>query len=210
MNAMTEPVVPGAVYSAINTVRAELADIGIAKGQRNREQGYQFRGIDDVYNVISPILSKAGLCILPRIISRESAERTTKKGSLMYVAIITMEFDFVCVADGSRHTVSACGEGMDTGDKATPKAMSGAMKCALLQTFTIPTVEGVDPDADDNGEVSDAILKCEKQIKAAPNIQALQKVWKIIADFYKDDPKAIEELNGYKDQRARELENGAA
>ena len=36
--------------------------------------GYNFRGIDDVYNTISPLLAKHGLCILPRVLARECVE----------------------------------------------------------------------------------------------------------------------------------------
>lgn len=53
------------VYKAINAVQAALSKIGIAKDKQ--AQGYKFRGIDDVYNAISPLLAEHGLCILPRI-----------------------------------------------------------------------------------------------------------------------------------------------
>ena len=45
------------VYKAINAVQAELAKTGILKNRRNTQgAGYQFRGIDDVYNAIAPLL----------------------------------------------------------------------------------------------------------------------------------------------------------
>ncbi|MBR2681016.1 MAG: ERF family protein, partial [Exiguobacterium sp.] len=40
------------------------------------------------------------------------------------------------------------GEGMDTGDKASNKAMSVGMKYAAFQLFMIPTEEMIDPDAE--------------------------------------------------------------
>lgn len=46
------------VYKAINAVQAELAKTGIAKDKRNAQQGYNFRGIDDVYLAIAPLLAK--------------------------------------------------------------------------------------------------------------------------------------------------------
>ena len=45
------------------------------------------------------------------------------------------------------------GEAMDTGDKATNKAMSAAMKYALLQTFCIPTEEGGKDTEENSHEV---------------------------------------------------------
>ena len=37
----------------INAVQAELAKTGIAKDKRNAQQGYNFRGIDDVYAAVA-------------------------------------------------------------------------------------------------------------------------------------------------------------
>ena len=54
------------VYEAINRVAAEMATNGIGKGRRNQQQGYNFRGIDDVLNSLSAALSRAGLVVLPR------------------------------------------------------------------------------------------------------------------------------------------------
>lgn len=59
------------VYKAINAVQADLAKSGITKDRLNTQgSGYKFRGIDDLYNTIAPLLSKHGLCILPRVLSR--------------------------------------------------------------------------------------------------------------------------------------------
>lgn len=135
------------VYQLIAQVSAEVSKHGIAKDRNNQAQGYKFRGIDDVYNALSPIMSGAGLVILPRITSREVSERKNAKGSVLFYVTVEAEFDFVSSHDGSKHTVKTYGEAMDSGDKATNKAMSAAYKYAALQTFCIPT-EG-DNDAED-------------------------------------------------------------
>lgn len=135
------------VYKAINAVQAELAKIGISKDRRNTQgSGYNFRGIDDIYNALAPLLAEKGLCILPRILARESVERVSKQGGALFYITVEAEFDFVATADGSKHTVKTFGEAMDSGDKATNKAMSAAYKYAAFQAFCIPT-EG-DNDAD--------------------------------------------------------------
>ena len=60
---------------------------------------------------------------------------------------VEAEFDFVSACDGSKHTVKTYGEAMDSGDKATNKAMSAAYKYAAFQTFCIPTEGDNDADA---------------------------------------------------------------
>lgn len=168
------------VYQAINAVQRALAAEGISKDRRNTQQGYNFRGIDDVYNVVSPLLGRNGLCVLPRVLSRECVERQSAKGGALFYVTVEVEFDFVASEDGSKHTVKTYGEAMDSADKATNKAMSAAYKYAVMQAFAIPT-EG-DNDADstthDVAPVAKiapaAIAKTTREIKSAATLEALE------------------------------------
>lgn len=134
------------VYSAIAEVTELLSKEGISKDKKNVQQGYAFRGIDDVYNALAPFLAKCKLCILPNVISRDVVERQTKSGSALFYVTVKVDFSFVSAQDSSEHHVITYGEAMDSGDKATNKAMSAAYKYACMQAFCIPT-EG-DNDAD--------------------------------------------------------------
>lgn len=136
-----------AVYKAIAAVQGDLAKVGIAKANRNSQQGYNFRGIDDVYAALSPLLAKHGLCVIPRVIDRTMLEKTTSKGNPLFYVTVHAEFDFVSAEDGSKHTAATYGEAMDSGDKATNKAMSAAYKYAAFMTFAIPTEGDNDADA---------------------------------------------------------------
>lgn len=140
------------VYKAINLVQMDLCKQGISKDSTNTFDNYKFRGIDAVYNALSPLLAKHGLCILPRMLSRSVEQHTSQKGGILFYVTVEAEFDFVSAEDGSKHTVKTFGEAMDRGDKATNKAMSAAYKYAAFQTFAIPT-EG-DNDADASTHVS--------------------------------------------------------
>ncbi|MFS0771076.1 ERF family protein [Sphingomonas sp. 1P08PE] len=135
------------VYQAIAAVQGEMARDGIGKDRRNSQQGYNFRGIDDVFNALSPLLSKHGLCILPRCIERSQVERTSAKGGALFYTTVDVEFDFVAAEDGSKHTIRVPGEAMDSADKSTNKAMSAAYKYAAMQAFCIPTEGDNDADA---------------------------------------------------------------
>ena len=135
------------VYAAINAVQSDLNKEGITKNRKNQAQNYNFRGIDDVYNALSPLLAKHKLCILPRILARTCEERQTKNGGSMNYVTVEAEFDFVSSVDGSRHIVRTFGEAMDSADKATNKAMSAAYKYAAFQAFAIPTEGDNDADA---------------------------------------------------------------
>jgi len=137
------------VYKAISAVAKEMAEQGISKDRENRQQGFNFRGIDQVYNALAPMLAKHGLVILPRITERTVTERATKNGGVLFYVVVKAEFDFVATEDGSKHTVITYGEAMDSGDKATNKAMSIAYKYAAFQAFCIPTEQtAIDADAE--------------------------------------------------------------
>lgn len=136
------------VYQCINLVQTALNKTGISK-DRTAQQGasFKFRGIDDVYNAISPLLAESGLCILPRMIARHCDERQSTAGKALFYVTVEAEFDLVSAEDGTRHTIRTFGEAMDSGDKATNKAMSAAYKYACFQAFAIPTEGDNDPDA---------------------------------------------------------------
>ena len=136
------------VFAKIAAVQGELAKVGIAKNRRNQQgSGYNFRGIDDVYSALSPLLAAHGLVIIPRVTCRECVERASKNGGALFYVTVHAEFDFVSADDGSIHTAATFGEAMDSGDKATNKAMSAAYKYAAFMTFAIPTEGDNDADA---------------------------------------------------------------
>jgi len=167
------------VYEKIAAVTAELSKIGISKDSKNQSQGYAFRGIDAVYGALSPLLSKHGLCILPRVTDRQVIERQNRQGTALFYVTLTVEFDFVAAEDGSKHTVITVGEAMDSGDKASNKAMSAAYKYAAFQAFCIPT-EG-DNDADSQThEVAAATTDpaVEAAVQLAATIEELNGIWK--------------------------------
>jgi hypothetical protein len=132
---------------AIAAIMAKLAERGIAKKRRNEQQGFKFRGIDDVYNALAPALVDAKLVILPFVQERTVNERVNVRGTALFSVSLTVDYHFVSTVDGSRHVVRSYGEAMDSGDKATSKAMSMAYKYACFQAFCIPTEGDNDPDA---------------------------------------------------------------
>lgn len=135
------------IYKAILNTMSDLVKVGISKDRRNAQQGYNFRGIDDMYNVVSPILVKNKIVILPEVIEWKQTERTTKSGNGLIYTAIKVSYHLVCTEDNSEHIITTYGEAMDSADKSTNKAMSAAYKYAFIQVFCIPT-KGEDNDAD--------------------------------------------------------------
>ena len=135
------------VYGAINAVTAELASACIPKSRFNPIDEYKYRSIDDVLNRLAPLLAKHRLCVLPRVRERQTTERNGDNLQLLINVALRVTYTLVSADDGSSHKVEAYGEALDSGDKATAKAMSAAYKSAMLQTFCIPVGDTEDADA---------------------------------------------------------------
>lgn len=135
------------VYKSIAEITGEIAAIGIGKTNKNQQQGFAYRGIDDIYEVLAPLLAKHQLCILPRVIGRSVTEKTNAKGTVLFYVSVTVEYDFISAKDGSKATTRMEGEAMDSGDKATGKACSYAYKNNAIEVFSIPIEPALDPDA---------------------------------------------------------------
>lgn len=132
------------IYKKIIEVMADINAIG--KDRRNQQQGFQFRGIDDVMNELHGSLAKCGVFVLPTVLEENRTTGKTRNGGDMFYTRLKINFGFYA-EDGSHVDAVVIGEAMDTGDKASNKALSIGLKYAMLQVFCIPTEDEKDPDA---------------------------------------------------------------
>jgi hypothetical protein len=133
------------VYRAMIAVKKRISALGLSKSKSAPAAmgGFAFRGIDDLYNLLCEIEAAEDLLVFPSISAERTEYQTTDKGKLQTHVHLTMQLKFVSAIDGSFETASAIGEGIDSGDKASAKAQSNAMKMAHLEVYKIPT-EGLD------------------------------------------------------------------
>lgn len=133
------------IFETINAVMEEIGAVG--KNSRNEQQKYMYRGVDDVMNALNPAFIKHKLLMVPEVVSQKREERQTANGKNIIYSVLSVKYTFYA-EDGSSIYTIVTGEGMDSGDKASNKAMSSAFKYACFQTFCIPTEEMKDPDAE--------------------------------------------------------------
>lgn len=130
------------IHKAMISIAKQIATQGIGKTRKNAQQGYNFRGVDEVMNAFAPILAEHGVFVRPKFSNRTMMERVTTKGGVLFYVTVEGEFTFTH-EEGTEVTVGPFfGEAMDSGDKATNKAMAVAFKYAMFQTFCVP-LEGV-------------------------------------------------------------------
>lgn len=185
------PAKPGQamIHEAILQMMEEVGSIG--KDHRNTQQGYAYRGIDQVYAAIQPLFVKFRVYPTCRVMDMQREQRDTRQGGSLQHSVLSLRYRFTCAVDGSYIETDVIGEGMDSGDKASNKGMSVGYKYAIFQLLCIPT-EAVDPDADN----PEPAAKGKQPSTGAP------------ATSFNDDkkpttPKADTKVNGIDVEKAR-------
>ena len=165
------------IFESINAVMADMGAVG--KNSQNKQQGFMFRGIDAVMNALYPALVKNKVFVVPTILEQQREERVSSKGGVLIYSICKIKYTFYA-EDGSNIECIVVGEGMDSGDKATNKAMSVAFKYACFQTFCIPTEEM--KNADPDNEVHEVTEERKPLGNNKPATETQKKIMREIAD----------------------------
>jgi len=171
--------------TAREVILGVMTDVqGVSKKDKNLSQGFNFRGIDAVVNAVGPAFRKHGGFLVPKVINKTASILPTKNGGSMNAVALEVEFA-IYGSEGEPVTGLVAAEAFDSGDKATAKAMSVALRTFLLQALLLPTDE---PDPDTQSyEIGQHVVAALTQpevekvialIKAAPNKGTLREIWK--------------------------------
>ena len=155
------------IYQAINNIMQEVP--AISKDKENKQQGIKYRSIEEIMNVLNPILAKNKVMLVPQLLETARTEKTTKNGSVMYFTTCKIKYIFYA-EDGSYVEAITEGEGMDSGDKSTSKAQTMALKTALSQVFCIPTEEDPDGSTPEETVIDTSKLLDESEAKILNDI----------------------------------------
>ena len=188
------------IHAAMAAILAEVGAVG--KAARNTQQNYNYRAIDDVVDHVHSLFAAHKVYLLPKVESAEVIERKSCKGNSLIYTVASVSYR--CVADdGSEVTIGPMrGEGMDSGDKSSNKAMAAALKYALCQAFLIPYNEMGDSEVDSpelaesfNLGASVAALKRTAAVKMATagvsGQQAMGRVFAKVVSLALDGRDAI-------------------
>ena len=183
------------IYADLAKVMRSVNHVG--KNDVNKHQHFSFRGIDGVLNAVGPALREHNVVVYPRLHDVTYEEVKTSGGKASTACRVVVDYIFASV-DGSTVETRVAAESWDTGDKAMPKAMSVAMRTALIQALALPTDEP-DPDsftytreaADEKNE------RVSAKIEAAGTVDELRALWaQASPELQKRITARVEELNG--------------
>lgn len=162
------------IYTAITKVMGEIG--AVKKEGKNAVQGYAFRGIEQMYAAAHPAFIKHGIFCAPEVIDQKTETFVNNKGTTTFRVLLRVAHKFYA-ADGSWIVVTTSGEGIDTSDKASNKAMSAAMKYALIELFCVPTEDIADSDRD-GVTLADTKKQFEKEADVPMHLGSAVKVTK--------------------------------
>lgn len=163
------------IYAAVGYVQKQAA-----KPQADGRRGlnYTFASEGALIQALRPAMTTQGVFV--SVVEYTDLARftvPTASGGLLNVTTCRAIIRFTHAASGTFVDVQALGEGADSGDKSTNKAMTCAFKYALRQTFAIET--GDDPDKDQNHEYQQPTTKTT----AAPKAKTpATQLFKLLAD----------------------------
>lgn len=186
----------GKIYTALCAIQKEIGAIG--KNKRSPGVTYAYRGIDDVMNELHPLLAEYGVTIVPEVVEQTRENRQTLKGNPIIYSIMKVKFHFYAT-DGSEVVATIIGEGMDTSDKASNKAMAIAYKYACFQVFCIPTEEMAKADPD--GYMTEATRPTSEQLKTYIDNCATVEDFKTMKDNWGNYISGDAELAAYGNAR---------
>jgi hypothetical protein len=106
----------------------------VQKRGHNERHNYNYVTAADLAGSVGDILAELGVVVVPQL---QSISTEPPLSSSERIARIVMNYRFVDAESGEELTVRVAGEGADPGDKAPNKAMTGALKYALLQSFLL-------------------------------------------------------------------------
>lgn len=167
------------VQEAWANVMTDVRALGKGQAVTSGPARFNFRGVDDVMNAVGPVLRDHGVSVVPTSVEHMPEDVVTRTGSKMRNVTVIVSYAIHGPA-GDTMPGAAAGEAADSGDKATPKAMSVAYRTFLLQALCLPTNEP-DPDMHQYERAAEPtteelVAQVVEGVRAAPD-EATVKEW---------------------------------
>lgn len=150
---------------------AVMRDVSYAK-KTTPEAGsglnYSYLSEGDLLSVVRPAMVKHGLTMRPIALQQIASDSwNAKSGSIQHRVRFAVTYELKCTTTKGTETeqITVSGEGADTSDKASGKAMTNAEKYALRQAFLIES--GLDTDKYASQEVTSLASSMDKEKEEA-------------------------------------------
>ena len=142
-----------AIYKKLQAVFGDM--VSVPKTGTNTAQGYAYSKFEDYHDILKPLLDRHGVVAMMSIADiLPQADGATKSGGVSHHVYVKGNLIVTDAASGESLSIGAVGEGVDSGDKAIYKAITGMRKYAFAQAFNMVTTD--DPENDEHDVKADA------------------------------------------------------
>lgn len=186
-NPKKEPETGLNLYQRIREVMREVEYLN--KDKQVGDGGFSYKAVSEesVTGTIREKMIKHGLAMMPvgQVHKHEELPRTDKYGKPSVLALSTVDVTYKLVnvdAPDEYVLIVSSGTGVDSQDKGVGKAMTYAMKYALLRAFMVPT--GNDPDSVHNDVLErnapagpDPLQQAIFLMQGAADMDTLKQCW---------------------------------
>jgi len=111
---------------------------------------YKYIGYEQVATAMRAACDKADLVFGMGVVNTDSESWETKSGGTMVLRKVLVEVTFSDPSTGAMRAIRWAGEGMDTQDKGTAKALTSALKYFILRNLLTSDQDDIDPDGEDH------------------------------------------------------------
>jgi len=179
----------------------------VQKRGHNQRHNYRYVTAADIVGAVGDILAELGVVVVPRLESISHEAVRPSAGGTEHATHVVMSYSFLDVDTAEEITVKTAGEGLDSGDKAPYKAMTGALKYALLQSFLLAT--GDDPEDErinhSSGSGSERLITPEEARQLRVLVDETETELDRVLSYYKLN--SLDEMRESSYRRAIELLN---
>jgi hypothetical protein len=164
---MNNPIKPASNLASAKL--AVMAAVPYVRKHRAEHLNYSFAGEADLIASLRPAMLENGLTVAPvGVMVLEQGRYQTLKGGLLNHVVAAVTYRLTHAPSGESEDCQVLGEASDAGDKAAPKALTGAYKYFLRQTFLIETGDDPDRYASADQEAAPASRAAPPAKKAGP------------------------------------------
>ena len=150
----------------------------VAKDKEGPQGQYRYVSDAAMLQAVRGHMAQRQLTLVPRVVP-ESVSVVPRSGKPGDVTTLVVEYILTDGESGESITAATVGQGFDSLDKGAYKAMTGALKYVLRQTFLIPTGDDAEaPTSVDDEEPTAGQRKLVKQMKDSLDLAGEQ--WEML------------------------------
>ena len=169
-------------------VLAAAAAAGYVQKTGHNPQGWKFAGDEAISEKFREALLAEGLLCYPNAIKYDEITILPRQGKDVPNVLVSCSGEFVITDGIASIVVAALGQGMDVGDKAAYKALTGMKKYAYR--MAVMMVTGDDPDSESPADTAreadddrfDRIAGNEHQASSEPSTAQFNKMFGMARD----------------------------